>query len=155
MASLKNTTIVPSHFHQWDVCEINVQQSILAWSECVSGMFHEPELLSCNTSEECQFTFLECHFITFISTLLSPCQTSQGSVQFKCPLLHTQVAQVQMPIFLFVCLFCLSCVCQIIIVIGLLRISACALQQESKPIKYVRFEKNKKKKKKAGEQNST
>lgn len=24
MASLKNTTIVPSHFHQWDVCEINV-----------------------------------------------------------------------------------------------------------------------------------
>ena len=42
----------------------------------------------CNSSEECQFTFLECHFITFISMLLYPCQTSQGSVQFKFPLPH-------------------------------------------------------------------
>lgn len=43
MSSLKITTIVPAHFHQWDVCEINVWQSILAWCECVSGMFHELE----------------------------------------------------------------------------------------------------------------
>lgn len=45
MVPLYNTTIVPSHFHQWDACEINVSQSILARSECMSGMFHEPELV--------------------------------------------------------------------------------------------------------------
>lgn len=38
MSSLKITTIVPAHFHQWDVCEINVSPSILAWCECVGDV---------------------------------------------------------------------------------------------------------------------
>lgn len=57
MAPLERATKVPSHFHQRDVCEINVWHSGLAWSECV---FQGP-----GASAECQFTFQECHFGTF------------------------------------------------------------------------------------------
>lgn len=71
----------------------------------------------CNSSEECQFTFQECHFITFIFTLLSSCQTSQGSVQFKCPIL-TQKSHTSRSAHIPLCLhFCFSCVCHKIIVI--------------------------------------
>ena len=39
-------------------------------------------------SEECQFTFLQCHFITFISVLLCLWQTGQGWVKVTFPFLH-------------------------------------------------------------------
>lgn len=65
----------------------------------------------CYYTEECQFTFLECHFITFISMLLSPCQTSPGSVQFKFPLRHKSHKLKCRHFFLCVCFcFSLSCV---------------------------------------------
>lgn len=88
MAPLKSTTKFTFHTFISAMCA-RLMSSTVFWpglSVC-QGCFMSLSWC-CYHSEECQFTFLECHFITFISVLLSPCQTSQGSVQFKFPQPH-------------------------------------------------------------------
>lgn len=111
MASLK---IVPSHFHQGDVC-VRLMSCSVFWpglSVC-RGCFMRLSRC-CNYTEEFQFTFLECHFITFISVPLS----LPGPVQDLCisnlTSLHESHQLKCYDSFLFLCV-CVSCVCQIII----------------------------------------
>lgn len=85
----------------------------------------------CYYSEECQFTFQECHFITFISMLLSPCQGSQGS---GFPLPHKSHKLKCWYSFLSVC-FCLFLVCQIII--GPTPITFSELLTENAAVKFI------------------